>query len=160
MRGSWAGAMGQPQFMPSSYLKWAQDFDEDGRTDIWSSPSDVFASIGNYMKAHGWKAGQSWGREVKISRAVAKVIANGVERRNGSCVARRDMTVALPMARWQELGVRLPDGAALPTTDFTASLVSGSSRHFLVYDNYDALLEYNCAHSYAISVGLLSDRLR
>ena len=103
MRGSWAGAMGQPQFMPSSYLKWAQDFDEDGRRDIWSSPPDVFASIGNYMMAHGWKAGQTWGREVTLSRAVAKTIANDVERRNGSCVARRDMTVALPMARWQEL---------------------------------------------------------
>ena len=63
------------------------------------------------------------------------------------------MTVALPMARWQELGVRLTNGAALPKTELTASLVSGSSRHFLVYDNYDALLEYNCAHSYAISRG-------
>ena len=160
MRGSWAGAMGQTQFMPSSYLKWAQDFDEDGRTDIWSSPADVFASIANYMKAHGWKTGQNWGREVKVSRAVAKTIANGVERRQGSCGARRDMTVALPMARWQQLGVRLVTGAALPKTDLTASLVSGSSRSFLVYDNYDALLDYNCAHSYAISVGLLSDRIR
>ena len=68
------------------------------------------------------------------------------------------MTVALPMARWQELGVRLTGGAALPKTDFTASLVSGHRRNFLVYDNYDALLEYNCAHSYAISVALL-DRI-
>jgi membrane-bound lytic murein transglycosylase B len=160
MRGSWAGAMGQPQFMPSSYLKWAEDFDEDGRTDIWSSPPDVFASIANYMKAHGWKTGQTWGREVKIARAVAKTIANDVQRRQGSCAARREMTVALPMARWQALGVRLPTGAALPKTDLTASLVSGSSRSFLVYDNYDALLEYNCAHSYAISVALLSDRIR
>ncbi|HEY3045228.1 MAG TPA: lytic murein transglycosylase [Vicinamibacterales bacterium] len=159
MRGSWAGAMGQPQFMPSSYLKWAEDFDDDGRTDIWSSPPDVFASIANYLKAHGWTTGQSWGREVKISRAVAKAIANDVERRNGSCVARRDMTVAMPMARWQELGVRLTTGAALPKTDMTASLVSGTSRSFLVYNNYDALLEYNCAHSYAITVALLSDRI-
>jgi len=160
LRGSWAGAMGQPQFMPSSYLKWAEDFDEDGRTDIWSSPADVFASIANYMKAHGWKTGQSWGREVTISRAAVKRIADDVERRNGSCAARRNMTVALPMARWQALGVRLINGAALPKTDFTASLVSGSSRHFLVYDNYDALLEYNCAHSYAIAVALLSDRIQ
>ena len=159
MRGSWAGAMGQPQFMPSSYLKWAQDFDDDGRTDIWSSPPDVFASIANYLRAHGWQAGQNWGREVKVSRAVAKTIANGVERRNGSCVARRDMTVALPMARWQELGVRLTNGATLPKTDLT-SLVSGSSRHFLVSDNYDALLEYNCSHAYAITVALLGDRIK
>jgi len=160
MRGSWAGAMGQPQFMPSSYLKWARDFDEDGRSDIWSSSPDVFASIANYMNVHGWKAGERWGREVKMSREVAKTIANDVERRTGSCVARRDMTVALPMARWQELGVRLTSGAALPKTDLAASLVSGSSRRFLVYDNYDALLEYNCAHSYAIAVALLADRIR
>ena len=160
MRGSWAGAMGQPQFMPSSYLKWAEDFDEDGRIDIWSSPADVFGSIANYMKAHGWITGQNWGREVKVSRAVATTIASDVERRTGPCVARRGMTVALPMARWQELGVRLTTGAALPKTDLTASLVSGSSRTFLVHDNYDALLEYNCAHSYAISVALLSERIR
>jgi membrane-bound lytic murein transglycosylase B len=159
MRGSWAGAMGQPQFMPSSYLKWAQDFDEDGRTDIWSSAPDVFASIANYMAEHGWKSGQNWGREVMVSHALAKKIASEVERRSGPCVARRDMTIALPMAAWQKMGVRLTNGAALPKTDFTASLVSGSTRHFLVYDNYDALLEYNCAHSYAVSVALLADRI-
>ena len=159
MRGSWAGAMGQPQFMPSSYLKWAEDFDGDGRRDIWSTPTDVFASIANYMQAHGWKTGQTWGREVTISRDAARLIANEVARREGSCAARRDMTTALPMARWQELGVRLTNGAALPKTEFTASLVSGTTRHFLVYDNYDALLEYNCAHSYAVSVGLLSNRI-
>jgi len=159
MRGSWAGAMGQPQFMPSSYLKWAEDFDGDGRRDIWSTPSDVFASIANYMQAHGWKTGQTWGREVTVSRAAARLIANEVARRDGSCAARRDMTVALPMARWQELGVRLTTGAALPKTEFTASLVSGTTRHFLVYENYDALLEYNCAHSYAVSVAMLSNRI-
>ena len=159
MRGSWAGAMGQPQFMPSSYLKWAEDFDGDGRRDIWSTPSDVFASIANYLRAHGWKPGQIWGREVKISREAARVIATDVARRDGSCVARRDMTVALPMARWQEIGVRRTSGAALPKTEFTASLVSGTTRHFLVYDNYDALLDYNCAHSYAVSVALLSSRI-
>jgi membrane-bound lytic murein transglycosylase B len=160
MRGSWAGAMGQPQFMPSSYLKWAADFDEDGRRDIWASPPDVFASIANYMKEHGWKTGQTWGREVRISSALLKKIAAEVPRRDGSCGARRNMSVPLPMAEWQKLGVRLTGGAALPKTDFTASLVSGASRHFLVYDNYDSLLEYNCAHSYAISVALLSDRVR
>ena len=159
MRGSWAGAMGQPQFMPSSYLKWAEDFDDDGRRDIWGSSADVFASIANYLKAHGWTAGQVWGREVRVSRAVAKAIARDVAPRNGSCVARRNMTTALPVARWQELGVRLPNGNALPKTEFSASLVSGTTRHFLVYDNYDALLEYNCAHSYAISVALLADRI-
>jgi membrane-bound lytic murein transglycosylase B len=160
MRGSWAGAMGQPQFMPSSYLKWAADFDDDGRRDIWGSRPDVFASIANYMKEHGWRPGQAWGREVTVSPELAKTIAADVPRREGSCAARRDMTVALPVAEWQEMGVRRTNGDALPKTDFTASLVTGSSRHFLVYDNYDALLEYNCAHSYAITVALLSDRIR
>jgi membrane-bound lytic murein transglycosylase B len=160
MRGSWAGAMGQPQFMPSSYLKWAEDFDGDGRRDIWSSTSDVFASIANYLKEHGWRPNQRWGREVQVSAEAADAIARDVPPRDGSCSARRNMTAPLPVARWQELGVRLPGGRTLPKTDFTASLVSGASRRFLVYDNYDALLEYNCAHSYAITVSLLADRIR
>ena len=157
MRGSWAGAMGQPQFMPSSYLQFAQDFDGDGRRDIWSTPADVFASIANYMKGHGWKEGEAWGREVNVSPDVAKRIAGTVDRRNGSCQATRDMTVALSAKQWQELGVRLPKGGALPADAPDAALVSGTSRHFLVYRNYDALLEYNCAHSYALSVALLAD---
>jgi peptidoglycan lytic transglycosylase B len=159
MKGSWAGAMGQTQFLPSSYLKWAEDFDGDGRRDIWSSPADVFASIANYLKAHGWTAGVRWGREVKVSREAARAIASDVARRTGSCQARRDMTVALPLARWQELGVRLANGGNLPKSDLTASIVSGTSRHFLVYANYDALLEYNCSHSYAVAVALLGDRV-
>ena len=168
MRGSWAGAMGQPQFMPSSYLKFAEDFDGDGRRDIWSSPPDVFASIANFLKGHGWTAGESWGREVKVSDDAARRITAEVDKRQGTCVATRDMTVALPMKRWQQLGVRLPTGAPLPASredaggpraSDTAALVSGATRHFLVNGNYDALLEYNCAHSYAISVGLLADRI-
>jgi len=169
MRGSWAGAMGQPQFMPSSYLKFAEDFDGDGRRDIWSSPPDVFASIANFLKGHGWTAGESWGREVKVSDDAARRIAAEVDKRQGTCVATRDMTVALPMKRWQQLGVRLPTGASLPAShenageavgvSDTAALVSGATRHFLVNRNYDALLEYNCAHSYAISVALLADRI-
>lgn len=159
MRGSWAGAMGQAQFMPSSYLQFAEDFDGDGRKDIWTAPGDVFASIANYLKGHGWVAGSTWGREVRMTPEVARRVTNDVARRNGSCQATRDMTVALPMARWQELGVRPLAGTALPTTDLEASLVSGGTRHFLVYGNYDALLGYNCAHSYAISVALLGDAL-
>ena len=160
MRGSWAGAMGQPQFMPSSYLQYAQDFDGDGRRDIWSSPADVFASIANYLQAHRWTDGERWGREVRVSPEAAGRIAGEVDRRSGSCGARRNMTVALPMARWQELGVRLPGGRRLPTSTLDAALVSGESRRFLVYRNYEALLEYNCAHSYAISVGLIADSIR
>jgi membrane-bound lytic murein transglycosylase B len=159
LRGSWAGAMGQVQFMPSSYLKFAEDFDGDGRRDIWSTPSDVFASIANYLHGHGWAADQTWGREVKLTPDAARRIAADVAPRGGTCQATRNMTVALPLERWRQLGVRLAGGTALPKSDLQASLVSGSTRHFLVYSNYDALLDYNCAHSYAISVALLGDAI-
>ena len=157
MRGSWAGAMGQPQFMPSSYLRYAEDFDGDGRRNIWDSPPDVFASVANYLKGRGWIANRRWGREVSLTPEAAGRIASDVAQRAGSCRASRNMTAPLPLKEWQRLGVRLTDGHALPSADQNASLVSGSSRHFLVYENYDALLEYNCAHAYALSVALLAD---
>ena len=159
MRGSWAGAMGQVQFMPSSYLKYAEDYDGDGKRDIWSTPADVFASIANYMHGAGWTNGGSWGREVKITSDARRRIRNDIERRNGSCQATRDMTVMLPASRWRELGVRTMTGDPLPDETGDAALVTGESRTFLVYRNYDALLDYNCAHSYAIGVGLLADGL-
>jgi len=159
MKGSWAGAMGQPQFMPSSYLKYAEDFDGDGRRDIWATPGDIFASIANYLVGYGWTSDGTWGREVKATPAVARRIVNEVARRDGSCRAMRDMTVALPLKRWQALGVRLPNGHALPSAAIDASLVSGTTRHFLVYHNYDAILGYNCANSYALGVALLADRI-
>jgi membrane-bound lytic murein transglycosylase B len=155
MRGSWAGAMGQLQFMPSSYLEYAVDFDGDGRRDIWDSPTDIFASIANYLRRNGWVTGRRWGREVIVPNGPELAVA----RREGACRARRNMTAALPLEEWQRLGVRLPGGGSLPNADFPASLVSGSRRHFLTYDNYDALLAYNCAHAYALSVALLSERL-
>ena len=159
MRGSWAGAMGQVQFTPSSYLKFAEDFNGDGRRDIWSTPADVFASIANYLKGHGWTEGEAWGREVKVSPGTARKIAAAVARRGGTCQATRDMTVVHPAKGWQTLGVRLTNGAALPNNMPDAALVSGATKHFLVYANYDALLQYNCAHSYAVSVGMLADRI-
>ncbi|MEQ1909106.1 MAG: lytic murein transglycosylase [Vicinamibacterales bacterium] len=159
LKGSWAGAMGQPQFMPSSYLQFAEDFDGDGRRDIWSTPGDVFASIANYLKGHGWTPGQSWGREVSIPAEAARTIAASVQRRAGSCQATRDMTVSLPVAEWTRLGVKTLGGGRLPKSDLQTALVSGSTRHFLVSGNYDTLLQYNCAHSYALSVALLGDRI-
>jgi len=159
MRGSWAGAMGQVQFMPSSYLRFAEDYDGDGRRDIWSTPADVFASIANYMHGSGWTNGDRWGREVQIEPAAHRRIVNEIERRNGSCQATRDMTMALPASRWRGLGVRTMSGEKLPEETPDAALVTGESRSFLVYRNYDALLDYNCAHSYAIGVGLLADNL-
>ena len=159
MRGSWAGAMGQPQFMPSSYLQYAEDYDADGRRDIWRSQPDIFASIANYLKGHGWVSGQLWGREVRVTKEVGRQITATVARRAGSCQATRDMTVSKPLSEWQQLGVRNVTGGPLPNADLAAALVSGSSRHFLVYENYDALVAYNCAHAYALSVAMLADRI-
>jgi len=144
MRGSWAGAMGQPQFMPSSYLAYAVDFDGDGRRDIWTSPADTLASIANYLRGHGWRADEPWGREVVWgSRRVT------VGARRSGCRAMRDMTASLGMAEWRRLGVRGLDGGALGGLD--AALVRVGKRRFLVHANYDALLQYNCAHHDALA---------
>jgi membrane-bound lytic murein transglycosylase B len=159
LKGSWAGAMGQPQFMPSSYLTYAVDHDGDGRRDIWSSPGDVLASIANYLKGKGWVAGQTWGREVKLSKETAGDIRATVPRRAGSCTAKRDMTVPLPLSEWTRMGVRTVTGGQLPPSEMVASLVSGTTKHYLVYSNYDALLDYNCAHAYALSVAILGERI-
>jgi membrane-bound lytic murein transglycosylase B len=159
LKGSWAGAMGQPQFMPSSYLKHAVDFDGDGKANIWTSEIDVFASIANYLKNAGWVSGERWGREVKISKAVMARVEDVVPMRRTGCRAVREMTESRPLAEWTRLGVVQANGSRLPRADMQASLVRGLNRHFLVYRNYDALIDYNCAHSYAISAGLLSDSL-
>ena len=158
MKGSWAGAMGQPQFMPSSYLKFAVDFDGDGRRDIWSSRGDTFASIANYLEEHGWTKGQRWGRAVRLPAKTA-AIEEAAPLRVEGCVAERQMTVRLPLSRWRALGVRTDAKQPLPRAGFEASLVRTGSRAFLVYGNYEALLAYNCAHAYALSVALLSDRM-
>jgi membrane-bound lytic murein transglycosylase B len=151
--------MGQPQFMPSSYLEYAQDYDGDGRRDIWNSPADVFASIANYLRGHGWVAGSNWGREVKMTKEVADHIEATLDKRTSGCSATRTMTIALPLSEWRKLGVRALDGTQLPNSAQKASLFSGTTRHFLAYDNYDALLEYNCSNSYALSVITLGERV-
>jgi len=159
MTGSWAGAMGQPQFMPSSYLDHAVDFDEDGLRDIWHSEADTLASIASYLKASGWEAGQTWGREVTISEAARARIAD-IPLRDAGCSAKRQMTERRPLPVWRDSGVRLKSGAPLPESDMPASLVEVGGHSFLTYPNYDAILAYNCAHLYALSVGMLADRLQ
>ncbi len=159
MKGSWAGAMGQTQFMPSSYLAHAQDYDGDGRRDIWTNLPDVFASIANYMKAYGWKSDQLWGREVKVPAGGATKLAASVGFRQSGCRAARELSVPVPLAKWQSMGVRTTAGKALPKVDRPASLLSAGAKTYLVYGNYDSLLGYNCAHAYALAVGLLSDRI-
>ena len=160
MTGSWAGAMGHPQFMPSSYLTYAVDFDGDGRRDIWRSTGDALASIANYLKGSGWNGGETWGREVRVPASARDEIARTIPKRTEGCFARRNMTERRPLAEWRKIGVRLASGRPLPRADIAAGLVDVGERTFLVYPNYDAILAYNCAHYYAITVGLLSDRLR
>jgi membrane-bound lytic murein transglycosylase B len=159
LKGSWAGALGQPQFMPSSYLKYAQDYDGDGRRDIWNSQSDVFASVAYYLQQHGWTRGEAWGREIRIPAALRDEAA-AIPRRETGCRAERIMTDPKPLAEWRKLGFRALNGSRLPASKVDASLVQAGSRSFLLYPNYTAILEYNCAHTYALSVVLLADRLK
>jgi membrane-bound lytic murein transglycosylase B len=159
LKGSWAGAMGQPQFMPSSYARHAADFDADGRADIWTSLPDVFASMANYLRNSGWRKGERWGREVRVAKAAMGRVDRTVPMRTSGCRAERSMTVGRPLTEWTKIGVTLAGGRPLPAADASASLVRGQSRHFLVYRNYEALLAYNCSHAYAVAVGLLSERI-
>jgi membrane-bound lytic murein transglycosylase B len=160
LKGSWAGAMGQPQFMPSSYLAYAQDFDGDGRRDIWASQPDVFASIAFYLKQRGWNADQTWGRPVKLAESARDAITAAAPLRTTGCRAVRQMSVPLPLRTWRQLGVRRPDGGLLPNTDVDASLLqTDDGRRYLVYRNYEAFLAYNCAHTYALSVSMLGDAI-
>jgi membrane-bound lytic murein transglycosylase B len=160
MTGSWAGAMGHPQFMPSSYLKFAEDFDGDGRRDIWRSAPDALASIANYLEEWGWDDEFTWGREVRVTPEARARIDQETTKRTEGCFAMRNMTERIPLEEWQRMGVRRVDGGALPRSDVKAGLVTTDRRTFLVYENYDAILRYNCAHYYALTVALLADQIR
>jgi len=160
MTGSWAGAMGQTQFMPSSYLSYAVDFDGDGRRDIWKSTGDTLASIANYLKGFGWNGQETWGREVRVPTRAREEISRTIPKRTEGCFAIRNMTERRPLDEWRALGVTLANGRPLPRASLTAGLVDVGERAFLVYPNYDAILAYNCAHYYALTVALLAERLR
>jgi len=148
MTGSWAGAMGQCQFMPSSYLRYAIDFDGDGRRDIWTNKADVFASIANYLASLRWRAGQTWGREVLLPAGFdPKLIGLQSDK---------------PLIEWRRLGVRNPDGSVLPLADLRASVVAPDGPQgpfYLAYANYKAIMRWNRSTYFATSVGLLADQL-
>lgn len=157
LKGSWAGAMGQPQFMPSSYRKFAVDFDHDGTANIWTSVDDVFASMANYLQQAGWIAGERWGREIDVPADGWDEILAKVPLRTVGCKSRKEMTEPRPLSEWRKLGVTFLGDTKPPASDMPASLVRGEHRAFLAYHNYEALLDYNCSNAYAVSVGLLSD---
>ncbi len=148
MKGSWAGAMGQNQFMPSSFRRYAVDYDGDGRRDIWSTKADVFASTANYLSQVGWRGDQTWGRMVRLPSGLdARLV--GLES-------------AKRLSEWQALGVRQSDGRDLPDRDLSAALLrlgGDDGPAVLVYDNFRALLRWNPAHLFATAVGHLADRI-
>lgn len=148
MIGSWAGAMGQNQFMPSSFLRYAVDHDGDGRRNIWTSVEDVFASTANYLRRVGWRDDQTWGRKVRLPKDFDKALLG--------------LKITKGLNVWQELGVRRFDGNDLPRRNLTASIVSPSKNKgpvFVVYGNYRAILKWNRAHFFAIAVGRLADHI-
>lgn len=118
----------------------------------------MFASVANYLKQHGWTKGDSWGREVKLI-GKPRTAAEAVPLRETGCRAERAMTNPMPLKAWRKMGVKTMGGALVPASGREASLVRAGNRSFLLYSNYDAILAYNCAHTYALSVALLSDRL-
>jgi membrane-bound lytic murein transglycosylase B len=148
MTGSWAGAMGQCQFMPSSFLSYAVDYDGDGRRDIWNDRADVLASIANYIGRLGWRGGESWGREVLVPPGLDPSFA-GLE-------ARR------PTGEWGRLGVRSVDSSPLASRESEASLVLPDGVNgpaLLVYDNFRVIMKWNKSTYFAASVGYLADSM-
>ena len=149
MMGSWAGAMGQNQFMPKTFANFAIDFDGDGRRDIWTSRADVFASAANYLARSGWRGDQTWGREVRLPPGFDPALA-GLE-------------VRKRLSQWQALGVRRADGSDLPRRDLAASVIlpdGPGGPAYVVYDNYEVLLTWNRSILFATTVGYLADRLQ
>ncbi len=147
MRGSWAGAMGQSQFMPSSFLSFAVDHDGDGRRDIWGNRADIFASIANYLASSGWVSGLTWGREVRLPPGLA---AGGADDRR-------------PLTEWARRGVVQVDGSPLPVADVATGLVApdrdAPAPVFAVYENYRVLLRWNRSNYFALAVSELADRI-
>jgi len=161
-KGSWAGAMGQTQFMPTSFNAYAVDYNGDGRKDIWTTEEDAFASIANYLKQAGWNDDLTWGRQVKLPEGFdnANILKRGTKTRSQWLEYWKDSERSL--ADWQSIGVRKMDGSDLPNVDVTAAMVMPddvNGRMYLAYDNYKALMHWNRSYYFATSVGYLSDRI-
>ena len=161
-KGSWAGAMGQTQFMPTSFNAYAVDYNNDGRKDIWTTKEDAFASIANYLKQEGWDDSLTWGRQVKLPENFDSkyVLKRGTKTRKQWLEYWNDSERSL--ADWQALGVRKADGSDLPNVDVRAALVMPddiNGRMYLAYDNYKVFMHWNRSYYFATSVGYLSDRI-
>jgi membrane-bound lytic murein transglycosylase B len=145
-KGEWAGASGQSQFLPSSWVKYAVDYDGDGRKDIWTSKPDVFASIANYMKKNGWQTGEPWAIIVKLPAHFDASL--------------KGKTTVKSVREWNDLGVRTLQGAPLPHQDLQASIVQPEGGPvFLAFPNYKMILRYNNSIYYAGAIGYLADKV-
>ena len=149
MKGSWAGAMGQAQFIPSTFRAYAVDGDGDGKIDIWNSKADVFSSAANYLSKVGWNDDLTWGREVELPKNFD--------------LSQASLDIKKPLGEWRRLGVRRLNDRDLPDRDIEASVIvpdeKPGSRAYLVYDNYRAILHWNRSHKFAVAVGTLSDHI-
>lgn len=152
MKGSWAGAMGQTQFMPSSFWRHAVDEDQDGKADIWESVTDVLASIANYLHDSGWQESKPWGYAVCLPKDFDKKLAS--------------LDIKKSVARWSKLKVTLLNGKNLPVTNSLASIIildqdkaGASPKAFLIFDNFRVILKWNKSSVFAVAVGMLADQL-
>ncbi len=148
VKSSWAGAMGNMQFIPTTFEAYAVDYDGDGRRDLWNNLGDAFASASNYLSKVGWDPDYTWGREVVLPDGFDFAVAGLHERKK--------------LAAWQALGVRKVGGGDLPGADIDGSILlpaGASGPAFLVYNNFRTIMRWNASQLYAIAVGHLADRL-
>jgi membrane-bound lytic murein transglycosylase B len=149
MLGSWAGAMGHLQFMPSTFVAYAVDADGDGRKDLWRSLPDAFASAANYLRRMGWRNDEIWGREVRLPAGFDWALAR--------------LNLTKPVNAWSAMGVRQADGSPLPRSELAGAILLPQGHKgpaFLVYPNFNLLMNWNRSINYALAVGILADRLR
>ncbi|MED5387894.1 MAG: lytic murein transglycosylase [Pseudomonadota bacterium] len=148
MKGSWAGAMGQTQFMPAVFLKHAQDHDGDGRRDLWGSTEDALASAAHFLQSLGWQREERWGREILLPSGFDYQLTGFGNQR--------------PLRDWAALGLTLPDGRPLPAAEMEAAVIVPAGHQgpaFLAYQNFRVIMGWNRSESYAIAVGRLADRI-
>jgi membrane-bound lytic murein transglycosylase B len=148
MTGSWAGAMGHTQFMPSSFMRYAIDYNGDGRKDIWNSVQDALGSTANYLHSFGWRPGETWGYEIKLPSGFNFAAARQLER--------------APLSQWQAMGIQRVSGRAFPRPSDMARLYTPAGANgpaFLLLPNFEVIKRYNNSDSYALAVGHLADRI-
>ena len=149
MRGSWAGAFGPTQFMPTAFKRYAVDVDGDGRRDVVDDPADLIASTANNLKKDGWQTGQTWGYEVVVPAGFDYMLA--------------DRAKAMTISQWEHLGLKRAGGETFPHGSERAYLLAPAGAQgpgFLMLQNFRVIMKYNPAEAYALATGHFADRLR